>query len=316
MTRIGRWRWLRKVRYVSKKIILPGFKGKSLYDVTVFFFNGIKKGNITSRASSIAFNFVLAVFPMILVFFSLLPFIPVEGFRETLLGLIRHITPEGTEGIITSTLEDIIQRPRGGLLSLSFVLTLFFATNGFDSIIEAFNNTYHTIEKRSMIKQKLVSILLFFITLFIVIIATALLITGSSILKFLVARGILDSIFTYYILEFSRWLILVAIYFFTISFIYYLAPARESKFRFISPGSIFTTVLSLATSIGFNIYLQNFSRYNALYGSIGTLLIILIWIYINSLVLLAGFELNASIYHGNIGQIRNQSQSAIQSTIH
>jgi len=280
---------------LTKRIILPGFDDMPLYDVAKFFFQGIFQGYITARASSIAFSFFLAIFPMVIVFFTLIPFIPIDNFQEILLSFIENILPEQTKDIIRQTLVDIIERPRSGLLSLTFVLAIVFATNGFDSIIGAFNTTYHTIETRSWIKQKLISTLLFFIISVIIIISIAMITTGSYFLKFLVEQHILTSSITFYLLESVKWLILIAMFFFTISFIYYLAPAKASKFRFISAGSSLATLLSVIASLGFNYYVQNFSSYNALYGSIGTLLIILIWIYFNAIILLIGFELNASI---------------------
>jgi membrane protein len=284
----------------TKRIILPGFDGMPLYDVASFFFQGIFKGSLTSRASSIAFSFFLAVFPMIIVFFTLIPFIPISNFQEELLQFINNVIPDQAEGVIESTLIDIVQRPRGGLLSLTFLLALIFATNGFDSIIEAFNATYHQIETRSWIKQKVISVLLFLIIGVIIILSITLLTAGSFILKFLVEKAILTNMVTYYLLEAVKWFVLVAMFFFTISFIYYLGPAKASEFRFISAGSTLATFLSLVATLAFNFYVQNFSSYNALYGSIGTLLIILVWIYFNSIILLIGFELNASIRQAHI----------------
>lgn len=292
---IVRYKPVLKFLQFTKRIVLPGFDGMSLYNVASFFFQGIFQGSITSRASSIAFSFFLAVFPMIIVFFTLIPFFPIQNLQETLLNLIDNVLPDQAEVIVQSTLTDIIERPRGGLLSFTFVLALIFATNGFDSIIEAFNRTYHTIETRTWIKQKLVSSLLFFIITVIIIISMTLLIAGNTFLKFLLEKEILTNLVSFYLLEISKWIILIAMFFFTISFIYYLAPAKVSKFRFISAGSTLATFLSLLASVGFNYYVQNFSNYNALYGSIGTLLIILFWIYFNAMILLIGFELNASI---------------------
>ncbi len=293
--RILRYKIVRNFIRFSKKIILPGFDGMPLFDVASFFFQGITRGSLTSRASSIAFSFFLAIFPMIIVFFTLIPFIPIDNFQNQLMSFIMNVTPDTAESVINQTVADIVNRPRGGLLSITFFLALIFATNGFDSIIEAFNNTYHTIETRSWIKQKLISVLMFLIISMIVIISITLITAGSAILQFLVSKNLLGTGIEYYMLVVVKWIVLIAMFFFTISFIYYLAPARESKFRFISAGSSLATFLALAASVGFNFYIQNFSRYNALYGSIGTLLIILIWIYFNSIILLIGFELNASI---------------------
>ena len=232
---------------------------------------------------------------MIIVFFTLIPFVPIENFQNHLLNFIENITPDSTDEIIHSTLTNIIEQPRGGLLSLTFFLALIFATNGFSSVIEAFNNTFHTIETRSWIKQKLISSLLFVIIGFILVISIALLTTGSYVFELLMEKEIINSGVSFYLLEAIKWTILIAMFFFTISFIFYLAPAKASKFRFISAGASLATFLALIASIGFNYYVQNFASYNALYGSIGTLLIVLVWIYFNSLIMLIGFELNASI---------------------
>jgi len=293
--RILRYKVVRNFIRFSKKIILPGFDGMPFWDVAVFFFRGVTKGSLTSRASSIAFSFFLAVFPMIIVFFTLIPFIPIDNFQNQLMSFIENVTPDSAELVINQTVEDIVNRPRGGLLSITFFLALIFATNGFDSIIEAFNNTFHTIETRSWIKQKLVSVLMFFIISLIVVICITLITAGTFILRFLVENNLLGSGIEYYLLELVKYIVITAMFFFTISFIYYLGPARESKFRFISAGSSLATFLALVASVGFNFYISNFSSYNALYGSIGTLLIILMWIYFNSIILLIGFELNASI---------------------
>ena len=284
-----------RVIEVSKKIVLPGFDGVPLYNVAKFFIEGIYKGSISSRASSISYSFFLALFPMVIVFFTLIPFIPIENFQSILLNFIKNVTPDSTEVVIESTIVDIVKRPRGGLLSITFVMALIFATNGFDAMIESFNNTFHTIESRSWIKQKLISSLLFLIISVIIIVAIALLTTGTFVFKFLLQKGILHSNIYFYVLEFVKWIILLSMTFFSISFIFYLAPAKESKFRFISAGSSLATILALFASLAFNYYVQNFSSYNALYGSIGTLLILLIWIHFNSMILLIGFELNASI---------------------
>ncbi|MBM3436390.1 MAG: YihY/virulence factor BrkB family protein [Bacteroidetes bacterium] len=290
-----KWRLVRSILVFSKKIIVPGFDGMPLYDVARFFIHGILQGSITSRASSIAFSFFLAIFPMIIVFFTLIPFIPIPHFQISLFHFINNVIPDQAEPLITSTMTDIIHRPRGQLLSVTFLLTIIFATNGFDSIIDAFNNTVHTIETRSWIKQKLISILLFFLISIILIISIVLLTSGTIFLEYLVEKHILTSLITVYLLEAGKWVVLLAMFFFTISFIYYLAPARSSKFRFISAGSSLATVLTAIATVGFNFYVSNFSSYNALYGSIGTLLIVLIWIYFNAIILLIGFELNASI---------------------
>jgi membrane protein len=286
---------IRHVENFARSIVFPGFDGMSLYDVVDFFIRGIQRGSITSRASAFSFNFFLAVFPAIIFFFTIIPYIPISGFQDTLLDLLRDFIPEKVYGTVEETLFDIIKRPHGGLLSVGFILAMYFSTNGINSLIESFNQTYHTIETRSAFKQRLVSILLVLILSVLVIVAIVLMIVGPVVLEFLAQRDILHNNFTIRLIIFGKWIVVVALFFFAFSFLYYLAPAKSGHFRFISAGSSLATLLTILTSVGFNYYANNFIRYNSLYGSIGTLMIVMLWIYFNAIIVLIGFELNASI---------------------
>lgn len=278
-----------------RRIVLPGFDGIPLFTVMKFFVKGLFEGRLTIRASAISFDFFLAIFPSILFFFTIIPFVPIDNFQPTLLQMLEDVIPSTLWTHVSSTLEDIIIRPRSDLLSIGFVLALYFSTNGVNSIIEGFNSTFHGLESRPWWKQRLVSIFLVVVISFLVIIAISLFIIGGYVMKFLVREGILTNSFTIVIIHLVRWILIVSIFLFSISFLYYFAPAKKREFRFISAGSTFATILMILTTWGFNFYIENFSRYNALYGSIGTLLIFLLWIYFNSNILLIGFELNASI---------------------
>jgi len=205
--------------------------------------------------------------------------------------------PKSAYETVKETVEDIVTRPRGDLLSLGFILSLYFSTNGINSLMEAFNNTYHTIESRSVFRQRLISTLLVFILSVLLIISIGLMTVGPVILSVFIPEKILESAFYSFFIWLLTWLVTIATLFFAISFIYYLAPAKRRDFRFISAGSSLATLLVIITTLGFNFYVDNFGSYNILYGSIGTLMIVLLWIYFNSLSLLIGFELNASIYN-------------------
>lgn len=291
------WKPVRSFIVFTNRLVLPGFDGLSLYDVSVFFVRGIQRGSITSRASSFSFNFFLAVFPAIIFFFTIIPYIPVAHFQDTLLQLMRDFIPEKAYSAVEGTLFDIVKRPRGGLLSIGFVLAMYFSTNGINSLIESFNQTYHTIETRSPFKQRLVSILLVIILSVLVILSIMLIIVGPIVLEFLASKNILRDNFTLQMIIFGKWIVIVALFFFVFSFLYYLAPAKRRQFRFISAGSTLATGLTIVTSIGFNYYVNNFLQYNTLYGSIGTLMIVMLWIYFNAIIVLVGFELNASIFN-------------------
>jgi len=289
------WNALIHMSLLSRKIVIPGFDGLSFFDVASFFIKGIQKGALTTRASSLAFKFFLALFPAIIFFFTLIPYIPVEGFQDILMNLIKQILPDKTYEITKTTIEDIVKHQHGGVLSIGFIMTLYFSTNGVFSIIEAFNQTYHAIETRSVFKQRIVSALLVLIITLMIIIAISLIISEQTLLKYLHKQDIIKSQLIYILIRFGNWLVLILLCFFTISFLYFMAPAKKVRFRFISAGSTLATILIIATSLGFNYYINSFSRYNALYGSIGTLIILLMWFYLNSIILLIGFELNTSI---------------------
>lgn len=281
-------RWLRK-------IVLPGFDGMPLYDILVFFFKGMQKGYITLRASSIAYSFFLSLFPAILFFFTLIPFIPISNFHAELFSLMKQVIPESIFPMIESTLEDIIKRPHKGVMSIGFFMTLYFSTNGVSSMIQGFNATYHSIETRTWIKQRITSIGLVLVISILVIVSISLIIFGTAALKDMVENDYIELNLTYYLIKFGRWIVIIALFFFMISFLYYFGPVKKERYRFISAGSSLATLLALIIALGFNFYIGNFSKYNTLYGSIGTLIVFLLWIYFNSIILLVGFELNASI---------------------
>jgi len=279
----------------SKKLVIPGFDGLPLYDVALFFMKGIVKGSITSRAASLSYKFYLALFPAIIFFFSIIPYLPIPGFQDNLLAILYNVLPPTTYDVVHDTVFDIITRQRGGLLSLGFLLTLYFATNAVNGIIEAFNDTYHSLETRSVVKQRLVSLMLVFILSLVIIIATTLIIGGAAFVNYLQSVHLIKDSWIYYLILVGNWLIVVSMLFFGISFLYYFGPAKKGRYRFISAGATLATILSIATSVAFNYYIINFSKYNTLYGSIGTLIIMLLWINFNAVILLIGFELNAGI---------------------
>ncbi len=288
-----------------RKIVLPGFQGIPLFTVLGFFVKGLFEGRLTMRASAIAFDFFLAIFPAIIFFFTIIPFVPIENFQPTLLETLEDIFPATLWSHVSSTLEEIITRPRTDLLSLGFVLALYFSTNGINTTIEGFTSTYHGMESRPWLRQRLLSIFLLFVISILIIILISLSIVGGHVMHWLVNEDILTNNFTIIIIQIIRWILIIALFLFTNSFLYYFAPAKKREFKFISAGSTLATILLIITTYGFNFYIENFGRYNALYGSIGTLLIFMLWTYFNSIIILIGFELNASIRMARVEKIPN-----------
>ena len=279
---------------ITKKIKPIGFSGLSIYDVAIFFWKGLMEGAITTRASSLAFNFFLAFFPSIIVFFTLIPYIPIAGLQETLMELLSVVLPPSTNEVTFNTLDDIINNPRGGLLSIGFILALYFSTNGINSLIEAFNASYHISENRPIIQHRLLSLGLILLLSFMLIIAIGLTIFGKLTLGYLTDFDIISNSAADLIV-FGKWFAIFLMLFFGISTLFHLGPSIKSRWKLFTPGSILATLGIIITSIGFNYYINHFSQYNKIYGSIGTLMIILLWMYFNSIILLTGFELNASI---------------------
>lgn len=282
----------------AKKVSLPLFDGVPLYDVALFFWRSIVDGSITTRASAIAFSFFVALFPFIIFLFTLIPFIKIPNFhfQDELFLMIQQIVPSSTFETIEDTLIEIITKQRGDRLSLNFFAALFFATNGLASMMSAFDATIHSIHRRSWWSQRVTAIYMLMILSVLLTVAIGMLTGGQELINYLDRKDIIRDDFLVALLTVSKWIITISLFFFAYSFLYFMAPAKKTKWRFISAGGTLTTFLTILGLFGFTYYINNFSQYNALYGSIGTLLIILLLMYLMSLILLIGFELNASIY--------------------
>ena len=292
-------RFLRKIKVsfeiIARKIVLPGFDGIPLYDVILFFFKGIRKSSLLSRANSLSFTFMLAIFPGIIFVFTLIPYIPVEGLQETIIESLENIMPQNAWVTIKATIYDLVEMHRGGLLSLGFLMAIYFSSNGVMGIMKAFNRTSHAMETRSKLMLIVISLVLVAIIVSIMIIATIIMIYTSYLIEEYASDSFSGNGFNSTLLIIGKWFFTYLLIFIVISFIYYLAPAGKRHFRFISAGSTLATILSLLFIMGFNYYIDHFAQYNKLYGSLGTLLILMIWVNLNAIALLIGFELNASI---------------------
>lgn len=276
-----------------KMVILPGFNGLSLYDLLEIYVVGIIKGTFSSRASSIAYSFFIAIFPFLLFILNLIPIIRAEDFQNRLLSFIRELLPPQTQEFFYPVIEDIALNPRNSLISFTFFLTLFLAANGVNSIFSAFEYSVHVNINRNFFKQYFVALL---VSIFL---ALLLLITVGSILygEFLISElkmnaYIENDFFWVNLLQYSIFVIMLYI---AISTLYHFGVKEGRETRFFSIGALVTMLLILLTTYFFGVYINNFSNYNELYGSIGALLIMMFYIWINSNLLLLGFELNISL---------------------
>lgn len=277
----------------SKKIILPGFHRIPLFDVVNFFFKQVKKTSLNERAASISFNMLMAIPPACIFLFTLIPFLPIEGFKSQLFELIRDVIPgEKNNASIISFLEDFTGRRRNDLLSVGFILALFFSSNAMIGIMRSFNKMeYIGFSRRHFLHDRWVAIKLTLILFLIILLSIAAMVSRGAVLSWL---GVKDP--TVRLIIFNlRWVVIVLLFFFNISFIYRHAPSVHKKWKLINPGSILATFMMIVFTMVFSWYMANFGNYNKLYGSIGSVLILMLLIYFNSLVLLIGFELNVSI---------------------
>lgn len=277
----------------SKATTLPGFRKIPLYDVVNFFADQVRTVGIQERASSIAFNFIMAIPPAIIFLFTLIPFFPIsEAFEQNLYGLIRDVVPgENNNSALIGFLKDFINNPRTGLLSLGFVLSMFFSSNAIMGIMRSFDKNYIGFRKRGELQMRGVAIQITLV-LFVIVLLSSLLMAGQgAVLDWL---GIKNYTIRTIIVN-TRWVIVVLLFLSSISYIYRHAPAVHKKWKLLNPGSILATALMLALTLAFSWWVSRFGNYNQLYGSIGTIMILMLLIYINSMVLLIGFELNVSI---------------------
>jgi membrane protein len=276
-------------------LTLPGFRGVGLADVFSFVIKGFRKGSLVTRASAIAFNLLMALIPATIFLFTLIPFIPVPNFHEELIKLFESILPLNAFNFLQKTIVDLVTVKSGGFLLLMFVATIIFSTNGIHAIIHAFVVSAHSFKSRTWVNQRKASIIILLLTLLMIGIAGFLVIFGKMAVSGLVSLGIVERHSVIFIIVFLKWLIVVLLLLLAISSLYYFAPAIKYNFRFISPGSTFATLLFIITSLGFSAYVNHFGQYNRFYGWIGSLMVILVWLYLNSIALLIGFELNLSI---------------------
>lgn len=279
----------------TKIVVLPGFGSLPLYTVATFFFQEIARESILNKASSLAYNFMLAIFPGIIFLFTLIPYIPIENFQEKLLDFVEVVMPHNAFLAVETTLEDIVRNQNSGLLSVGFILATFFATNGVSSLMLAFNKASLILESRSWGQQRLVAIGLTLMIITALGIGMTIFTFAGYAIGYLRENIEVNAAFWRFVVAFSRWVILFGIYFLTVSILYKFGPASSRKWKFFSPGATLATILAILTFSGFAFYINQFGAYNKLYGSIGTLIVIMIWLYLNSLILLVGFELNASI---------------------
>lgn len=284
---------VRNLKNFTKKIKLPWLEGLSLYDLLEIYIVGIVEGAISYRAGAIAFSFFMALFPFALFILNLIPYIPIEGFQQDFLKFLEESVPPNTYEAIASIINDILNNSYKGLLSSGFLLSIFLMANGLNAILGGFENSHHVILKRGFLSQYAVALGMSVILSLLLIVTVA----TTVIFEVFIQSIKLDNVFNNNIkfIEIGRYGFLMLMILITSSVLLKFGTRETSNNSFISIGSVFTTILIILSSYFFGIWVVKFSKYNELYGSIGTLLIMMFYIWLNCMILLLGFELNASI---------------------
>lgn len=273
----------------------PGFKGIPIAIILKYLWKEIWRDDIVTRANSMAFSFFIAIFPGLLVFLALLPYLKIEkmvtAFRRGYVGIL----PKEMADYIDAIIIEMTQTSREGLLSISILLALLFASNGVLSMLRGFHKSYEmTYKKQNTFQQRWRALKLTVILGVLFIGSLATIILGKPALEKAVDfLGVGEDNYRFF--NFFRWFIVFVFYYICIAIIYNIGPAYKNKEKFFSPGAMLSTLLSGISTFGFAVYVENFSNYNEIYGSIGALILIMLWLQINSFIILLGYELNASI---------------------
>ncbi len=277
---------------ITKAIKLKTLEGLSLYDILELYVLGIFKGAFSYRASSIAFSFFMALFPFALFILNLIPFIPLENFQADFLEFVEEGVPPNTYDAIEAILRDIMETSHQGLLSSGFILSILLMTNGINAILGGFEMSAHITITRGFFRQYFISLAISLVLSMILLITVAAIVIAEVMIQKINIRGYVADVS---VIEWSRYGFILLMILITTSILYKFGAKETSSIAFISYGAVFTTILIVISSYIFGIYVTKFAKYNELYGSIGTLLVLMFYIWINCMVLLLGFELNATI---------------------
>ncbi|WP_166963511.1 YihY/virulence factor BrkB family protein [Yeosuana marina] len=294
-----------------KTIKLPGLEGLSFYDLLELYFIGIVKGALTTRASSIAFSFFMALFPFLLFVLIVIPYVPIDDFKISFLQFLNSFLPPNTSDFFFQNIfENVDQSQRGGLVSSVFLLSIVLMGNGVNAVFSGFENSYHEQLSRNVFRQYLyalgVALILAFLLIFtIVVLGYFQIFAVQKVLDTLEKRGYEVQSQSVFWFDIAKYLFFVIMVYLSTSTLYYFGTKEGRNSKFFSIGALFTTILIILTSYLFGIYIENFGQYNKLYGSIGALLILLFYLWLNSNILLLGFELNATIRLLRKKNIRN-----------
>ena len=280
----------------------PGFEGLSIYDLVLFLLRSFKEGNYSIRAAAISFNLILAIFPLLLVILALIPYLPIDGFQASVLAELIGVVPSDMRPFLVPTIEDLVLQKHYFVLSIGFVLTVYYASNSINTILSSFNSSFQIELKRHPIKQRLIALSLSLVWALLSLGAIVLIILGEELIQLINNSLSLDHTAAYYLGHGIKWIIVFFMLILGITVLYNFGNPEVKKFKFVSAGSSLAALVIILASIGFIAYATNFGNYNELYGSLGSLIVLLVWVNLCSRILLIGFELTTKI-----GQIKKQN---------
>jgi membrane protein len=292
-----------------KKTHIPGAEGASVYDITALFFKGVKDIRLSERAAAMSFNFLMAIPPSLIFLCSLVPYLPLDTVESTLLNSIRLLSPnEKLFNSVQEIVTDFMQTKRRELLSIGFLFTMFVSSNGVMGLLRSFDRDSPAHVKRSGMARRRKAILLTLGLMLVFIISIAMLIIQTNVLD----KYMADLVGNAYIIKMISGFTQVFIVYITMCILYKYGPSLEHKFRFFSPGAFLATVSFVGVSYLFFYIANHFVNYNKVYGSIGTLLMFMAWMFITGMVILIGFELNLSImvYHKHVAAEQQKEKEA------
>ena len=293
---------LRNIAHILKRKRLKFLNNNSVYDLLELFGVGIYESGLTYHASAIAFSFFMSLFPFALFILNLIPFIPIAGFQSDFLHFVEASVPPNTFDAIEHIINDILHNSHSGLLSTGFILSIFLMSNGISGVLGGFESQDHVKVKRGFFRQYLAALGLSLLLSFLLLVTIATIVIFEILIRKFLPSDVLNEYISLIII--GRYIFAIIMILLTISILYKYGTKRDRERSLITVGSIFTTVLIIIDSYIFGIWVVKFSRYNELYGSIGTLLILMFYIWINCLILLLGFELNAMI-----NELKNRTPS-------
>ncbi|WP_304233979.1 YihY/virulence factor BrkB family protein [Jiulongibacter sediminis] len=287
--------WVRQLERFLRSVYLWDTT-VSLYHVLSILWKKIITFDIDQRAAAVSFSLLLAIFPSVIFLFTLIPYIPIRNLDVQIMDFLESILPGGIYNTAANTIQDIVSRRRVDVLSFGFLFAMYAATNGMMALMRAFNIALEDDrQRRSYLKARGIALLLTVSLVVVMLSAIVVLIIGKFLISYLFDLGWMSEDFNFYMIQILRYLSIFLIFFLGISSLYYFAPAIDRKIRFFNIGAFFSSILCILATNGFSYYLSNFNSYNKLYGSIGTLIGLMVWIYLIALIIILGFEINTSL---------------------